>query len=165
MGLNILSNHFVFAGKWWSMQLGSLSDVNQTSLKWVGGASHHYCQKLCPLKLPCYALVWTLIPIGWMVGSQWWMVLESHQYLSFLGKKHHPNDYMPKSKLKWWGWYVTANSFPCAFGQDRQCHFVEWNHFLSWAPLCWFVPTKSPCVCCIFLSPCTPSSIGSKCGL
>jgi hypothetical protein len=51
MGLTILSNHFVFVRKWRSMQPGSWSNVNQTPLKWRGGISHHYHQKLHPLKL------------------------------------------------------------------------------------------------------------------
>jgi hypothetical protein len=79
-------------------------------------------------------------------------------------KTHQPNDYMPKFELRWWGWYATTNFLPYASSQYSWCHFVEWYHLSSRAPPCSPMPTKLLSVCCIFISPCAPSSIGSKCG-
>jgi hypothetical protein len=77
---------------------------------------------------------------------------------------HHPNDYMPKFESRWRGWHVTTNFLPYASNQYNWCHFLEWYRFSSWGPPCWPMPTKLPWVCHIFISPCAPSSIRSKCG-
>jgi hypothetical protein len=64
---------------------------------------HWNCVLLCPM--------WALIPIGWVLGSWWWMALNPTNIRHFLEKKNHPNDYMPKFESKWWGQHATTTSF------------------------------------------------------